>query len=304
MTIIMNYPSHEHPGLQDTICIMKRQESQKYKNIEFTIPPEFKLVIDKAWREQILQWMYGVVDFCVLPRESVAAAAYFVDFSVSKGLIQSRLDYQIVAITALHLSLKVFDSSMVKLESLVKLGRGLFTVGDVVETEQILLKALNWNLHPPTSGCFLYQFLLLLPSRVSDSIRHTVTNITQCINEIAVCQNQFSRFSPSTIAFAGMLISMELLDEEQLPVSQRQCFLFQMATVAKMDSDAPELHKAMEELKPYMKENKKLMELLETIGVWSRICKLDSATDYRKLRIQETIAAESSPRQTNTALYA
>lgn len=302
---MMNFPSHEHPELQDTLCIMKRQESQKYKNIEFTIPAEFKDVVDVTWRGQILQWMYGVVDFCVLPRESVAAAAYFIDFAVSKGLVKSRLEYQITAITALHLSLKLFNSSMVKLESLVKLGRGLFTVGDVIETEQILLEALNWNLHPPTSGCFLYQFLSLLPSRTSDGIRHTITNITQRVNEIAVCQTEISgRYSPSTIAFAGMLISMELLDEEQLPISQRQCFLFHMVTVAKMDSNAPELQQAMEELKPCMRENPKLMELLETIGVWSRICKLDSSAQYRKPQLKETIAAESSPRQTNTSLYA
>jgi hypothetical protein len=299
-----NLPSHEHPELQDVLCIMKRQESQKYKNIEFTIPPELKDVIDVAWRGQLLQWMYGVVDFCVLPRACVAAAAYFIDVAVCKGVIKSRLEYQIVAIAALHLSLKLFNSSLVKLESLVKLGRGLFTVGDVVETEQILLETLGWNLHPPTSGCFLYQFLSLLPSRASDGVRQTITNITQRVNEIAVCQTEFSRYSPSTIAFAGMLISMELLDEDLLPISQRQCFLFQMASVAKMDSNAPELQQAMEELKPCMRENPKLMELLETIGVWSRICKLDSSAHNRKLPLQEIIAAESSPRQTNTALYA
>jgi hypothetical protein len=101
-----------------------------------------------------------------------------------------------------------------------------------------------------------------------------------------------------------MLISMELLDDDQLPISQRQYFLFQMATLANMDSNAPELHQAMDELKPCMRENPKLMELLETIGVWSRICKLDSSTDYRKPQLQETIAAESSPRQANTSLYA
>jgi hypothetical protein len=303
----MNFTSHEHLELQDTLCIMKQQESEKYKNIEFTIPLEFQHVVDVAWRGQILQWMFGVVDFCVLPRESVAAAAYFIDFSVSKGLIQSRLDYQIVAITALHLSLKLFNWSMVKLESLVKLGRDLFTVEDVVKTERILLQALNWNLHPPTSGCFLYQFLSLLPSRVSKGLIQTITNISQRINEIAVCETVFSRYSPSTIAFAGMLLSMELLDEVQLPISQRQCFLFQMKTVASMDCNAPELLEAMQQLKPYMRENPKLMELLETIGGSAACNKLDanSTDSNRKPQPQDetAIAAESSPRQTNTALY-
>ena len=291
---------YEH--VQDVLSNMKRLESTKYQRIHH-VHEDAHHVFDLQWRRIILEWMHGVIEFCGLPRESVAAASYFLDFSLSHGLVKTRCDYQLVAMTALHLSLKLYDATLVKLESLHKLARNLFTEDDVIHMELKLCKALKWDLHPPTPGCFLHQYLELLPDQMSDDTRQTIQEATQMLCEMAVSRDEFRTFDPSIVAFAGMMLSIELLDETEVPTSQRLCFLFHMATVGQMDPQSMELHKAMETFKVHMKDNAKLMQLIETIGALPRKCRLDRV-DYSKrlFTMTHTGTDNYSPRHANVTL--
>ena len=281
-------------GMQDVLMKMKQQESTTYKQVDH-IPPELVDTIEATWRRDILEWMYGVVGFCKMPRESVATASYFIDVSVAKGLVRSRVDYQICAMTALHLSLKLLDSSMMRLSSLIKLNRGLFNVKDVEEMERKMLIALNYYTHPPTSGCFLHSFLELLPRQTLPSTRSALEKITLLLAEVAVCQDQFRRYMPSTIAFAGMAVAMELFNDDEFPVWQRQHFLFKMATVAKMNSNATDFEEAIEDLQPYLTEHAKLRDLVLTIGSYNRHTKIDPSDYY--VKTQAIQHSSASPRQ-------
>jgi hypothetical protein len=256
--------------IRDALMNMKSQEKTKYKR-EFCIPPELQKVFEPSWRRKILEWMYSLVEFGGLPRETVAVAAYFIDVSVSKGLVTSKCSFQLVATTALHLSIKLYDSTLVRLESLVKLCRGLFTVEDVVKMEWRMMTSLEWYLHPPTPGCFLNRFILLFPSKAACSTRETIETSAQSIFQKAVCEEDFKNYLPSMIAFAAIMISIELIDDDALPIWQRQCFLMNMATCARMKSSSSELHGIIAELKGESGLNAKL---IEAIGDCSRIPKV------------------------------
>ena len=75
------------------------------------------------WRKMLIEWMYFVVDYCHLHRQSVAAASFFLDVCMSRGLCKTREEHQLAAATCLQLALKTFDTAVIKQEKLVKLGR-------------------------------------------------------------------------------------------------------------------------------------------------------------------------------------
>jgi hypothetical protein len=253
--------------VQDILAIMRRQEMSHYRRSDYLaeIRPEVDRVVDGSWRQRIIEWMYGVVDHCSLRRDSVAVAAYYVDLCVIKGVINSREEFQLAAMTALQLAIKLYDSTMVTLKSMVKLGRGLFSEEDVIEMEAKMLKALNWQVHPPTPACFLRQFLRLLPPTVSPLTRYMIAEVTRFISEISVCLYRFVKYSPSAVAYAGMLIAMERVDEVSLPIWQRQQIFSAMSNAVKLEHTSPEVVAAVKDLHHSLQKNITLKELMDTI---------------------------------------
>jgi hypothetical protein len=197
------------------------------------------------WRRQIVEWMYILVKYCKLKHEATAAAVYYLDKAIEgSALVQTPRDYQLCAMTALHLALKVYDSPsvrVVKLSCLVKLGNGEFTEDDIIQKEQDLVRALGWRIHPPTPNCFLQRYMELLPfhgdgddgddseSDISDAETigddqpeerrrerlHKLEEIASDYIEVALARDRFLSVPPSVIAYSAMLSAMELTTEHQ-----------------------------------------------------------------------------------------
>ena len=271
MTMMEDTPmmllSEVEEEVQDVLRLMRQQESSTYQRCDYlSRDPSLALhVVDGSWRQRIIEWMYGVIDHCSLRRDSVAVATYYLDLCVAKGMIASRQEFQLAAMTALQLAIKLYDSTMVKLDSLVKLGRGQFKEEDVVQMEQQMLKVLSWQVHPPTPVCFLRQYLRLLPVSVSPMTRYLLAEVTRFISEISVCLYRFVKYSPSSIAYAGLLIAMERVDEALLPVWQRQEFFSIMEQAADMDRRSPQVLEIMHQLQRSLEKNVSLQELMKTI---------------------------------------
>ena len=143
----------------EILDVMRTQEQGFYRVHDYLDnKPMGKDCVDETWRQKMLEWMFGVVDHCNFRRDIVAVAAAYLDrvLTEDRSILHSRRTFQLVAMACLYLAMKVYDTSFVKLESLIKLGRGLFTVQDVIAMEdRILSKILNWRVHPPTALCFL-----------------------------------------------------------------------------------------------------------------------------------------------------
>ena len=290
------FTSSQFEEVHDVLLRMHEQECTTYRRYDYlSRDPSLALrVVDGSWRQRIIEWMYGVIDHCSLRRDSVAVATYYLDLCVAKGIIDSRQDFQLAAMTALQLAIKLYDSTMVKLDSLVKLGRGQFKEADVVQMEQKMLKILKWQVHPPTPVCFLRQYLRMLPQSVSPITRYMLAEVTRFISEISVCLYRFVKYTPSSIAYAGLLIAMERIDETMLPLWQRQEFFQTMHETARMDRGSTEVMEIMQQLKRSLEKNVSLQELMKTIDAQC----LDS---YGKSRVdhyngQSPFSGSSSPR--------
>ena len=255
--------------VEEVIKGMIKQENTVYKRTDYlnhVLPSRLKdETIDGSWRQRIIEWMYGVVDHCNLRRDSVSVATYFLDLSAAKGLVLSRRDFQLVAMTSLMLSIKLYDSTLVKLDSMVKLGRGLFNEKDVILMESKMLQTLGWHVHPPTPVCFMRQMLRLLPPETTPISRYMIVELTRFISEISACLYKFVEFAPSSMALASILIAMERVDVANLPVWQRHQFVYNVQTVTHLDSLSPDVVRAQEELRLSLDNNVNLQELMRTI---------------------------------------
>lgn len=253
--------------VRDVLLNMKKQERADYKR-NINVPSELQEIFEPLWRRKILEWMYSLVDNGMTPRETVAVASYFIDVSVSKGLVKSKRGYQLVATTALHISKKLYDSTVVNVEDLIKLCRNLFSEEDIIQMERRIMCALDWKLHPPTAECFLQQQLLLFPSILSYNTRETLEKASQLIFEKAAFEERFAKcYLPSTLSYAAIMISMDLISDRDLPIWQKQCFVMNMMTHAGMKSSSKELRQVILELKL---ENGLEARLISSIGSQTR----------------------------------
>jgi hypothetical protein len=290
----------EMEDAKDVITVMFSKESTTYLRSDYLTGSQHGNIVDGTWRQRIIEWMFGVVDHCSLRRDSVAVAAYYLDLAVAKGAIETREQFQLAAMTALQLAIKLFDSTIVKMDSLIKLSRGMFKIEDVISMEAKILQNLGWQVHPPTAICFLRQYFRLLPPSVAPTTRYLITEVTRFISEISTCLYKFISYPPSALAFAGMLIAMERIDTIALPTWQRQQ-IFENMSALNLDRNSQMIREIVARLHVSLEKNVSLQELMETICARCQASGLSTyaAADNCKV-VQIRLAGYQSPREVVT----
>jgi len=169
--------------------------------------------IDEYCREQIVEWSFRVVDYFRIDREVVAVSLSFLD----RFLACCRCDrttFKLAATTTLHLAVKLlYPCKLGDLGILSDLSRGEFDMRDVAEMESHILRALSWNLHPPTSitfgALFLDYFFATRAVTLSNTDLDDIYDISSFFCELAVCDYYFTPMQGSSIAIASILNSLE-----------------------------------------------------------------------------------------------
>jgi hypothetical protein len=281
----------------DVLAVMRMTESGKYQFRDYLNVPGRSIstvkgeTVDEAWRQRMCEWMYGVVDHCNFRRDIVGVSTAYLDLCLSKDteVINSRRTYQLAAMTSLYLAMKVYDTSYVKLESLLKLGRGLFRAEDVIQMEQRMLSKLQWNVHPPTAMCFLRHYMRLFPNTLSHSTSYMIAEISRFVAEISVCLYKFVKYPRSMIAckcdgfwrrqhfycflllgciyktVSALLIAIDGIDKSALPDWQRQLILSRMNDIAKMSYSDSDVQIVTRKLRTSFEKNVDLKNLMSTI---------------------------------------
>jgi hypothetical protein len=211
------------------------------------------------WRRKICQWAFKVVDHFRLDREVVACALNIFDrylavrpMSLSFGdscscpscqrSIDSRC-FQLTAMTSLYLAMKVYSDNSdegiapyrrLRLSSFVELSRGQFCAEDITEMESVILMDLKWKVHPPTAMTAVSYLLRLMPphncvpyaSRKSyDLVIHVLHELARYLTELSVCLGSVCTVhAASEVAYAAILVSMDLLTTSALPYEVRDAF--------------------------------------------------------------------------------
>jgi hypothetical protein len=244
-------------AIDQLLAILKTEQSYKVSNIPCIASMDKSNQLPYGeWRRKICQWCFKVVDHFGLDREVVSCGMNIFDRYLAsrprsynadtcpcpacQKSIDSRF-FQLSAMTSLYLAMKMFSDSSgeynsrrLRLNAFVELSRGQFTAENVSRMESSILQDLKWKVNPPTPMTVVPFLLRLMPSRrffpsscgqSYDLVLHVLHELARYLSELSVCLGSVSTvYTPSQIAYASVLVSMDLLTCTALPSPVRKAF--------------------------------------------------------------------------------
>jgi Cyclin, N-terminal domain len=168
--------------------------------------------------------------------------------------------FQLGAMTALYLAIKLHAETAedvphldekprrmkLRLHSFVELSRGQFSCEDIRSMERTMLTSLQWRVNPPTPMAVVSYLLRLMPKRSCiplkcrynyDLVLHVIHELSRYLTELSVCLAQVASTTlPSEVAYASILVAMDMLTVAALPIQVRDDFCEDVASVSSMSS--------------------------------------------------------------------
>ena len=95
--------------------------------------------INEVWREKICEWSYQVIDHFDFSREVVSVSIHYLDRFLATTPVNKKL-FQLVAMTALYLAIKIYEPGNLSMKSMIELSRGFFTPSQMAEMEMAILR--------------------------------------------------------------------------------------------------------------------------------------------------------------------
>eukprot|EP00585_Thalassiosira_rotula_P005429 CAMPEP_0196140868 /NCGR_PEP_ID=MMETSP0910-20130528/7616_1 /TAXON_ID=49265 /ORGANISM="Thalassiosira rotula, Strain GSO102" /LENGTH=323 /DNA_ID=CAMNT_0041401785 /DNA_START=106 /DNA_END=1077 /DNA_ORIENTATION=- len=179
-------------------------------------------------RLKIVDWCYGIVDQFQCDRETVAIAMNIADRfagtnptsqgSQENNVLHNRSQYQLIAITALHIAIKLNAEVAFGSENFTVAIHGTYTVADIEDMEIKILHGLSWRMCPPTSLQVGYQVLSLLLVKLENRTLERGTweflrDEVAFQTESAVRDYYFTTQRPSTTAIAAIMNAIEQVNQ-------------------------------------------------------------------------------------------
>jgi hypothetical protein len=158
--------------LVEQLSAMFHQESTTYKSFDY-MNSEAEIAVCPSDRESLCIWGYSVIAHCRgIDRSVVAVAISYFDRFLSSSDPSARqalnhtVKFQLVFVASLIIALKVHSSLNVGANFISDvLCDDLYSAKDITDTENKILRALNWHLNGPTPRDFIGGFLEVIPYR-------------------------------------------------------------------------------------------------------------------------------------------
>lgn len=195
--------------------------------------PELVNEVDTLCREKMVEWSYRILDHFHASRDIVAIAFSYLDKFVDLCSCD-RSAFKLAAMTSLYMATKLFNGREISVTSLAQLSRGEFDAAHIIEMEQIILKTLNWRLHPPIVQCFINALYGLLPSP-STPVSRAIHQRATFFAELALFDYSFVTEPRSVIALAALLNAMEGMDETVVSKADQTRFVETLRDSLKID---------------------------------------------------------------------
>jgi hypothetical protein len=131
--------------------------------------------------------------------------------SRSVSLPNTKSEIQLLALSCFYLSVKLFQAGpILSTEQICMISGFVFLPSQIVQTEQKILRALNWCLYPPTALEFLQPYLQILVCCNNQSLQYYASEIMETaeafVNEMTLDYYFIAnQFLPSHIAVAALV---------------------------------------------------------------------------------------------------
>ena len=207
-------------AVAESLAVMMQKERTVYKRRDYLSNRTTGLQgnITEEDRTSMVDWCYRVVDVCQLDRETVAMAMDMVDRFLSNKssvaatvMMGNRIQFQLLTLTALYVSIKISNKSVLGSDFFSVASCELYSVEDIEAMEHLLLKELSWCISAPTCVQMAHHILKLTGTHVMLD-KATWANILDEVDyqaEHAVRHNYFVTQLPSTVAVAAIFNALD-----------------------------------------------------------------------------------------------
>jgi len=244
-------PSHIDAGeIVDAIEIMRLQEETSYKIRDYLaesagIRKRASKPVDGDCRIKMSEWCYQVVDFCKFRRETVGIGMSYLDRYLctpeGKSALCNRKEYQLAAMTALYIAIKLHEPLEMETSLLADLSRGCYTEMEFVEMEQIMLQALKWRVNGPTALGFVLHYLKFLPDSVHPAVAEAIFDYARYQTELAIADQSFVSTKPSEVGLAALLNALEGMDTMLMSLKVQSKFIRNLERYAGVIAEEAEM---------------------------------------------------------------
>jgi len=152
---------------------------------------------------EICEWCFRVVDHCNIDRDVVGIALSYFDRYLSSQTSTKQSLMKLVGMTSLYLAAKWHSTRKISVSNMSSLSHGHFQVDQILNMESCIIKALNFHLNPPTPFIYLNVACPLIGDSAEKEARYLI--------ELSVCDDYFMDKKPSCVAYAAILVAMDLL---------------------------------------------------------------------------------------------
>ena len=223
----------------------QQQQQQQSKSSSQSKP------VDADCRTRMAEWCAQVIDFCKFSRETVGIGMSYLDRFMASGVRRSRRamtdrkEYQLAAMTALYMAIKLNEPLEMETKLLSDLSRGCYTTAEIATMEIEILEALHWRVAGPTPLEFVQHFLAVglhdTGAAEHPAVEATLLDFSRFQTELAIGMPALLSVTPSRIALAAILNSMEGIDDVALNPFERITFLRSIEATSGLDPNAKDL---------------------------------------------------------------
>ena len=236
-------PKMDRSEIVDRLAILRIQEETTYRIKDYitdSAPHRRRASkpVDSDCRIKMAEWCYQVVDFCKFRRETVSIGMSYLDRYLcspkGRSALCNRKEYQLAAMTALYIAIKLHEPLEMETSLLADLSRGCYKEMEFVEMEQMMLQAIKWRVNGPTTLAFVAHFLAFLPTAVHREAAEAIMDYARFQTELAVAEQALVFVKPSEVALAAVLNAVEGMDPQILPVKVQGKFFRYIEQYAEM----------------------------------------------------------------------
>ena len=243
-------PEMSTDEVADRVAVMCMQEETQYRVHDYlaasvAMRKQASKPVDEDCRVRMCEWCYQVVDFCKFRRETVGIGMSYLDryLCTEEGIdaLCNRKTYQLAAMTALYIAIKIHEPLEMETSLLADLSRGCYKENEFVDMEQNILSALHFRVNGPTPLGFVQYIMALIPRAVHPTVASILMDYARYQIELAVSEQSFVDIRPSVIALASVLNAIEGMDSSILPIKAQAKFIRNIEKYTGLPADEVEI---------------------------------------------------------------
>lgn len=254
-----------------TIKAMRKQEQTSYRCLKCVIPrkPENPAHVDVTCRTKMAEWCFQVVDFCEFNRETVVISMSYLDrflcTSLGEPALRDRKHFQLVSMCCLYIAIKLFEPREMEISLLSELSRGCYSEVEIAKMEEVILKALQWRMHPPTSANFVQQFVLLSTDAMNNDISSAFSKISRLQTVLVIDDYSLVTCDPCSIALASVMNALEMIDNSICSIPTKSTVLAHIEQASGLSVDSWDVHQIRQKLYMNIKDATMLKTIIDQL---------------------------------------